>query len=912
MRNFDYSPGLPGYGTRGVDGSIGFAGLATYFSSYNGNSDSVSIKAKIIANKLLLPTDELLPGYPTRIYQTGDVFIDKNGSVFKIDLATSNLYVATGQQLNTTGFFESGPSTTSTPVYGRFSNAFATSKFLIDSVYVSSNVGNYTANPTSIYGIPALNYGYINFTQNGINSYQPIAVYSSSTDPAHPERAIALVKEETHNVWHLGNLDGTGTLRDTSLFLDFKDIITNGVIHGNVQGSITSINLDLPGWLHVAGDTSLNNVYVKNTIDVSNGTRISSNSIDYYGAGSDFYVNTSPVGTGNVHMGTSVGTIYMNNDLYVEHDVSIKNHTKLNTLTVHNLLTADTSLIVGSTLTVGAGTKITNNGIDYPGGGSDFYVNTSSLGTGNVHLGTGTGMVFMNNDLFVIHDVSIKNHTKLNTLTVHNLLTADTSLIVGSTLTVGAGTKITNNYIGRDDLGSDFYINTTVDGTGNVHIGSDIGSVRMYNDLFVEHDASVKYNTSLNTLSVYGLSYFTGRLTAVNDAQVNNTLYTNNLIVQGDVSTLSIKGPTTFYEDVSIIKNIYAGLISVPQSRVGGGGVITQDYTTSTRSITLQTGNVNGTPSLYLGSGSISLITGNAGNAGNAYDGGDPGYILINPGDGGNSGVNPGDGMGSDGGHILCYGGEGGQNSGNGSPGNGGYVSIHGGLGGAGGTIASGDGGNVLIYGGTAGTTSYGEGVGGYVAIYGGARTGADNNVYISCNYSTATKGHAVFSNGTVGAPGIVFHGDVNTGFWHDTTDVINVSTAGAKHFMFDSAGSFYAYSDIVAYYTSMSDIRLKENIKKLENPLNKILLLNAVSYSRTDTKEKHIGYIAQEVEQIMPDVVTETGSFQLNNEKYKGIRYQEIIPYLSEAIKEQQKMIKEQQKTIDYLAKQIEKIINK
>ena len=75
-RKFVYAPGLPGYGTRGVDGSTGLLGIATYFSAYDGNSDTVTIKSKIIANKELFSTDTLLPGYPDRVYQDGDIFIE--------------------------------------------------------------------------------------------------------------------------------------------------------------------------------------------------------------------------------------------------------------------------------------------------------------------------------------------------------------------------------------------------------------------------------------------------------------------------------------------------------------------------------------------------------------------------------------------------------------------------------------------------------------------------------------------------------------------------------------------------------------------------------------------------------------------------------------------------------------------
>jgi hypothetical protein len=243
MGKFDYAPGLPGYGTRGVDGSTGLSGLATYFSAYDGTTDSITIKAKIIANKILFPTDEFLSGYPDRVYQTGDEFIDKNGRVFKIDFNEVNLYVNTGQQLNTSGFFEAGTNTVQTPIYSRYSNAYTSAKFLIDVVYAAVPPGNYAANPNrtdgSIYGIGAVDFGQVFYVNNVNNGYHPYIVYTNTNDTTKPQKSIALVKEDANEAWHFGNRNGGGVVRDVSLYLDFKDLYVAGL------GAKTSENLIL-------------------------------------------------------------------------------------------------------------------------------------------------------------------------------------------------------------------------------------------------------------------------------------------------------------------------------------------------------------------------------------------------------------------------------------------------------------------------------------------------------------------------------------------------------------------------------------------------------------------------------------------------------------------------------------------
>ena len=88
---------------------------------------------------------------------------------------------------------------------------------------------------------------------------------------------------------------------------------------------------------------------------------------------------------------------------------------------------------------------------------------------------------------------------------------------------------------------------------------------------------------------------------------------------------------------------------------------------------------------------------------------------------------------------------------------------------------------------------------------------------------------------------------------------------------------------------TNTSDIRLKENVEPLNNSLEKLLQLSGVTYNWIGQEEKRIGFIAQDVEKIIPELV-----FTNNNteEKIKGIHQDNLTAILVEAIKEQQKII--------------------
>jgi hypothetical protein len=110
----------------------------------------------------------------------------------------------------------------------------------------------------------------------------------------------------------------------------------------------------------------------------------------------------------------------------------------------------------------------------------------------------------------------------------------------------------------------------------------------------------------------------------------------------------------------------------------------------------------------------------------------------------------------------------------------------------------------------------------------------------------------------------------------------------------FRSIGSG-AYSGVVnrtadgTLTTATSDIRLKENISTLQGGLDKVMQLRGVSFTWKSNPEygNRIGFIAQEVEKILPELV-----FTNETDGYKGVNYAEMSAVLLEAIKEQQKMI--------------------
>ena len=103
---------------------------------------------------------------------------------------------------------------------------------------------------------------------------------------------------------------------------------------------------------------------------------------------------------------------------------------------------------------------------------------------------------------------------------------------------------------------------------------------------------------------------------------------------------------------------------------------------------------------------------------------------------------------------------------------------------------------------------------------------------------------------------------------------------------------------------TCSSDKRFKKNIETLTGSLDKIINLRGVSYDWriADFPEKHfneahqIGFIAQEIETLLPELVN------TDDKGYKSVDYSKITPVLVEAIKEQQQIIDQQQAELNEL----------
>jgi hypothetical protein len=114
-----------------------------------------------------------------------------------------------------------------------------------------------------------------------------------------------------------------------------------------------------------------------------------------------------------------------------------------------------------------------------------------------------------------------------------------------------------------------------------------------------------------------------------------------------------------------------------------------------------------------------------------------------------------------------------------------------------------------------------------------------------------------------------------NTGALEIVNSEYNLAT-----FSFTNSGTFTATGNVAAY----SDRKIKDNIEVIGDALDKVLAIRGVTFTRTDVEDKvrrHTGVIAQEVELVLPEVVTE------DDYGIKTVAYGNMVGLLIEAIKE-------------------------
>ena len=163
----------------------------------------------------------------------------------------------------------------------------------------------------------------------------------------------------------------------------------------------------------------------------------------------------------------------------------------------------------------------------------------------------------------------------------------------------------------------------------------------------------------------------------------------------------------------------------------------------------------------------------------------------------------------------------------------------------------------------------------------GGVRIHSNSGINVSGNVMSFHTGQTdgfTFNGNSNGADGnnqlVVIKSDGNVG--------IGDSTPSYK---LDVAGDIRATGDVI----TNSDARLKSDVRTISNPRQLIAGLSGKLYTKDD-KENQLGFIAQQVEEILPQLV-HTANDEMGT---KSVNYQGVIALLVEAVKDLQQQVDE------------------
>mgnify|MGYP001167639263 FL=1 len=169
----------------------------------------------------------------------------------------------------------------------------------------------------------------------------------------------------------------------------------------------------------------------------------------------------------------------------------------------------------------------------------------------------------------------------------------------------------------------------------------------------------------------------------------------------------------------------------------------------------------------------------------------------------------------------------------------------------------------------------------------GGSSTTPNGQFYV---YDATAGAHRfdIDANGNVGI------GQINPSYKLEVNGTANIVSHLTAHCLGVGTsapfanGVIRAAGDIIAYYSS--DKNLKDNITKIEKPLEKLEKINGYEFDWNDKQELYeghdVGVVAQEIEEVYPQLV------ETREDGYKAVKYEKLVPLLIESIKELKKEI--------------------
>ena len=175
----------------------------------------------------------------------------------------------------------------------------------------------------------------------------------------------------------------------------------------------------------------------------------------------------------------------------------------------------------------------------------------------------------------------------------------------------------------------------------------------------------------------------------------------------------------------------------------------------------------------------------------------------------------------------------------------------------------------------------------------GGTLTYQDVTNIDSVGLITAQQGIQILANGINIISGIATVG--LTTIKSGEIEVVGIITASTLHTdTFDTVVGGAVVTGVITAtdFNATSDTAVKENIQPIENPLASIVRIDGVTFRWKESKKDSAGVTAQNLEQVLPNLV--------NNGELKSVNYNGLVGYLIEAVKDQQRQIDELRERLD------------
>ena len=119
-----------------------------------------------------------------------------------------------------------------------------------------------------------------------------------------------------------------------------------------------------------------------------------------------------------------------------------------------------------------------------------------------------------------------------------------------------------------------------------------------------------------------------------------------------------------------------------------------------------------------------------------------------------------------------------------------------------------------------------------------------------------------------------------------------DLGTTNIREFSLDYSGNLVTIGEVTATdVNATSDIRLKDNLERIENALEKIMSISGYTYLMKE--QEKAGVVAQEIEKVLPEAVKENGGFLT-------VSPLAIIGLLVEGLKELKKEVSDLRRAVD------------